>query len=765
MATKTWLGGNPGNPNSWSDTLNWTGGLPGDGDDAIIAVAPNEPVLDADTVSLASLTINTGANLTVGAFTLNAVTVSNSGTINGTSTGPSDAVHLGLGGQLTNSGTSSDISGGHLGVRISRAPGTVTNEGTIAGGYGGVGIYGIGGGGLITNSGASSDISGGRLGVRISNAPGTVANEGTISGGYTGVLITDGVGTVTNSGTITGAASYGSGVYLHAGGSVTNTTSGSITSGYYGVQITHAAGTVTNSGTITGATGGVFLGDSFNNTLINSGNIIGVSGPAVQFGAGSDLLEVLPGASFTGLVDGGTGTNTLELAAGTGAGTLTGLGTTVTNFNTLEFDSSAQWVLGGNITGLGGANAITGFSTTDTIDLTGFVAVSESFANNALVLTDASSTQATLQIQGPFSSGDFHLSSDGVGGTDITVCYAAGTHILTATGERLVETLLQGDLVLTVAGDGLSAQPVKWVGQRRIDLVAHPHPETVAPIRIGRGAFADNMPHSELLLSPDHAIFVDGKLICARQLINGTTIRQDRDRASVEYFHVELDSHAILLAEGMPAESYLNTGNRGFFANADEPLVLHPDLTDETDYPARGAGSCAPFVSDESNVRPVWQRLAERAAALGHPAAQVATTADPELHIVAKGRMLRPLYCENDLHVFVLPKGATEARVVSRAGSPTDVRPWLDDRRCLGVYVERIVLRDATYLQEIPVDHPGLLQGWWAVEKNGVRLRRWTNGEGVLPLPASDGLVILEIRASSGAMSYVINADENRRAA
>ncbi len=199
-------------------------------------------------------------------------------------------------------------------------------------------------------------------------------------------------------------------------------------------------------------------------------------------------------------------------------------------------------------------------------------------------------------------------------------CYVAGTRILTATGERMVETLMQGDIVLTLAGGELSAQPVKWIGRRRIDLTAHPRPETVAPVRIRRGAFADNMPHSDLLVSPDHAIFVDGKLICARQLVNGTTIAQEQGLTSVEYFHVELDTHAILLAEGLPAESYLNTGNHGFFTNSGAPLVLHPDLTDESDYPTREAGSCAPFVSDEASVRPVWQRLADRAAALGQPA-------------------------------------------------------------------------------------------------------------------------------------------------
>ena len=105
------------------------------------------------------------------------------------------------------------------------------------------------------------------------------------------------------------------------------------------------------------------------------------------------------------------------------------------------------------------------------------------------------------------------------------VCFARGTHLLTSTGEVPVEALQPG--MPMVANDGTVAS-VKWIGRRRIDLTAHPRPETVAPIRIRRGAFADNMPHTDLLVSPDHAIFVDGKLICARQLINGTTIRQEK---------------------------------------------------------------------------------------------------------------------------------------------------------------------------------------------------------------------------------------------
>ena len=208
------------------------------------------------------------------------------------------------------------------------------------------------------------------------------------------------------------------------------------------------------------------------------------------------------------------------------------------------------------------------------------------------------------------------------GDTITAICYARGTMIRTPDGEMPVERLRAGRQVMTLVDGEPVARPVKWLGHRRIDLTNHKRPETVAPIRIQRGAFADNMPHRDLVVSPDHAIFADGKLICARQLVNGTTIRQETGWTAVDYYHVELDRHAILLAEGLPAESYIDTGNSGFFANSEAPLVLHPDLTDEFGYPTREAGSCEPFVWDEASVRPVWQRLADRAAAIGRPVPQ-----------------------------------------------------------------------------------------------------------------------------------------------
>lgn len=196
-------------------------------------------------------------------------------------------------------------------------------------------------------------------------------------------------------------------------------------------------------------------------------------------------------------------------------------------------------------------------------------------------------------------------------------------------------------------------RPIRWIGHRQIDLAAHPKPETMTPIRIRRDAVADNVPHRDLLVSPDHAIFIGGKLIPARMLVNGATVIEDGSVRTVRYFHVELDCHAVLVAEGLPAESYLDTGNRAFFANAGLATVLHPDLT-------IGAGrhgvwerdACAPLATAEADVRPVWERLAARAAALGQAVALPATTSDAALRLVVDGRALRPISAAEGRYVF-----------------------------------------------------------------------------------------------------------------
>ena len=188
-------------------------------------------------------------------------------------------------------------------------------------------------------------------------------------------------------------------------------------------------------------------------------------------------------------------------------------------------------------------------------------------------------------------------------------CFAAGTRIATDHGEVAVEALSIGDRVRTVPGD--RCEPVVWTGHRHIDCRRHPEPRRVRPVRISAGAFGPGLPRRDLLLSPDHAVFVDGVLIPVKHLINRRTIRQIAVHA-VSYFHVELRRHAVLLAEGLPAESYLDTGNRSELRQWRHVTRLFADFGSHAQDVAsiREANACAPFVVHGAELDVVRRRLA-----------------------------------------------------------------------------------------------------------------------------------------------------------
>jgi hypothetical protein len=154
-------------------------------------------------------------------------------------------------------------------------------------------------------------------------------------------------------------------------------------------------------------------------------------------------------------------------------------------------------------------------------------------------------------------------------------CLAAGTRVMTAQGEVRVEDLIVGDTLETVSGETL---PIIWIGRRKVSCRQHPCPQSVRPVRVARDAFAPNRPSRPLMLSPDHAVFVSGVLIPVRYLINDITITHAAVD-EVTYYHVELPRHHVLLAEGLPVESYLDTGDRRDFGDADGTVRLFPEFT------------------------------------------------------------------------------------------------------------------------------------------------------------------------------------------
>jgi hypothetical protein len=304
-----------------------------------------------------------------------------------------------------------------------------------------------------------------------------------------------------------------------------------------------------------------------------------------------------------------------------------------------------------------------------------------------------------------------------------TACYAAGTRILTANGEVAVEMLRAGDRVVTLTSFGLSA--IRWIGHRRVDVARHPRSRDVAPIRISAHAFAPGRPHHDLVLSPDHSVFVDGVLIPVRYLVNGATVAQEKVE-KITYYHVELDRHDVILAEGMAAESYLDTGNRCAFANGGGTVQAHPDFA----LRVWEAQSCAPLVVRGAVLESVRETLLTRARELGH-----ARVTDSALCVMADGQSL-PLRREGAHLLADLPRGTHTVRLASRHMVPSWTLPRSIDHRRLGVAVRRVRLDGV----DLPATAFG--PGWHLREPE----LRWTDGDAILRLDeAQRGGGVLDI--------------------
>ena len=199
---------------------------------------------------------------------------------------------------------------------------------------------------------------------------------------------------------------------------------------------------------------------------------------------------------------------------------------------------------------------------------------------------------------------------------NVAPCYCPGTLIKTPCGETAVERLKIGDDVVTASG---MARPVKWIGRRSYGGRFVRGSKEILPVCIKAGAVDDNVPKRDLWISPHHAMFLDGVLIEAKDLINGVSIVQAEHVENVEYFHIELDTHDVIIAEGALSESFIDDDSRGMFHNAHEYAALYADEIHEP------AGYCAPRLGEGYEVEAVRMRLAQRAGL------SAAATAAPRL--------------------------------------------------------------------------------------------------------------------------------------
>ena len=125
---------------------------------------------------------------------------------------------------------------------------------------------------------------------------------------------------------------------------------------------------------------------------------------------------------------------------------------------------------------------------------------------------------------------------------------------------------------MTLSGE---ARPIAWIGTGRV-LATRGRRNAATPVIVRKGALADNVPHRDLRVTKGHALYLDGVLIPVEFLVNHRSILWDDRAQEVTIYHIELETHDVLLANGAPAESYRDDGNRWLFQNANSGWDLPP---------------------------------------------------------------------------------------------------------------------------------------------------------------------------------------------
>jgi hypothetical protein len=535
-------------------------------------------------------------------------------------------------------GGNSPIVGGGLsgtggtGVIVRGAGETLTNMvlpvpgGVIQGGQGGAGHAGgagAGAGGMgvnIYDGGGSFDnqciVTGGAGGYANDTTGSAAAANGGIGGvgvdvGLASSLVNSGSGYIRggaggNDNTPNGTAGTGGvGVVLDGGGIHASNSAGA--------KITGGAGGVGGGASSVGGTGGAGIELTNDGYLKNYGGA-GIEGidfrPTTITGGAGGVGAAGDGAGGVGAyLDGGKLYTAGHISGGESPGgqraysVFFGGG----EFNTLIVAAGAAFT--GSIGGFASSNFLEGG---DTVDITTLdpSTVQSDFNTTTDTLVLPSADGGTLQFSGNFSGETFTFTADRGTGTDITLepatpCYCRGTRILTVTGERAIETLGVGDRIVTASGGAL---PIRWIGTRRYAAPIAAGDPDLAPVRIRAGALGSQLPRRDLWVSPEHALYVEGVLIPARALVNGVSILQSEWFEALEYLHLEFETHAIIFAEGAPAESFADDDSRRQFDNAADYARLYPEAVSSS------PRFCAPRLEEGELVEHVRLRLAERCA-------------------------------------------------------------------------------------------------------------------------------------------------------
>jgi uncharacterized repeat protein (TIGR03803 family) len=368
---------------------------------------------------------------------------------------------------------------------------------------------------------------------------------------------------------------------------------------------------------------------------------------------------------------------------------------------------------------------------------------------DTLITFDGTNGQSPLGSVTFDSAGNL-VGTTRLGGTDndgtvfeVVICFLAGTRIATPAGEVAVECLAVGDMVTTLHG---MARRIVWIGQGRV-MATRGRRSAATPVIVRKGALAENVPHRNLRVTKAHALYIDDVLIPVEFLVNHRSIVWDDRAQEVTVYHVELETHDILIADGAPAESYRDDGNRWLFQNANTGWALPPQ------YP------CAPLLTGGSLVDAIWSRLLDRAG----PRNSVPLTDDADLHVVMDGRRLDLSEHAGDSYVFRLPTVPAALRIASRAAVPAELG-LARDPRPLGVALRLLVVRQGSRFRTVAADDARLIQGFHAFElDNGFR---WTDGDAIVPTELFAGFAgPIELVLKIGMTGRYVDQGQTRWAA
>lgn len=312
-------------------------------------------------------------------------------------------------------------------------------------------------------------------------------------------------------------------------------------------------------------------------------------------------------------------------------------------------------------------------------------------------------------------------------------CFLAGTLIETSKGRIAVEALQIGDELVIYSKKSKIYKPIIWTGYKQITVNPRLADDLAAyPVRIVKGALGNNKPYKDMLITAEHCLCFNDQFIPVRMLVNGRSIYYDYSMTSYTYYHIECEEHAVICADGILTETYLNTGHRQAFSINDKVVALRYNQKEWA------KDAALPLVTDRSIVEPLFVEYSNRAKRLGIESKVKKTRFSYDSAICLKteqGEKFYPVEQEDKKNfIFHIPSYVETIYILSNTSRPCDtIGPFIDDRRNLGILIGNIVLLNKNNKAQMLHQHlqPSPLLGWHAWENSTCR---WTKGKALLSL-------------------------------